>query len=47
MIEAWWSSLTPATQIYYWGNICLVAGFLISEIVSVIAKWYRDTHGSD
>lgn len=47
MINEFWSTLTPPEQIYWWGNICLVAGFLVSEIISVIAKRYRDTHGSE
>lgn len=47
MIEELWSSLTPADQIFWWGNICLVWGYLIARGVDYVEKWYRGQNGAN
>jgi len=50
MITEWWSTLTPATQIQYWGYICFILGCATIEIVDYvgpyIVRWLEAQHGA-
>jgi len=47
MITEWWSTLTPATQIQYWGYICFVGGALTIEICNRLIATIRKKYGTN